>query len=242
MSFKGKVVIITGAGSGIGRATAKKLHSLGASLALCDISGKGLQETCELCDNESFTMIVDVSNSDQINDFVSQTVSKFQRIDHVFNNAGVNPTAIPLEDTTDEYWDKLMNTNVKGTFNMTRSTIPHLRSGASFVNVSSIMGVRGSARVAVYCATKWAIIGFSKSMALELGPRGIRTNVVAPGNIDTPTNTSVVDGPEAVKRSAEACSLGRLGTADEVADTVAFLFSDESRYMNGSVVELNGGL
>jgi len=181
MAFNSKVVIITGAGSGIGRATAIKLHSLGASLALCDISEKGLEETSSLCDKKPFYMIVDVGDNAQVTSFVSQVMSKLQRIDCIFNNAGVNPTAIPLEDTTDEYWDKLVNTNMKGTFNMTRATIPHIQAGAAYVNVSSIMGVKGSARISVYCATKWAIIGFSKSMALELGPKGIRTNVVAPG-------------------------------------------------------------
>jgi NAD(P)-dependent dehydrogenase (short-subunit alcohol dehydrogenase family) len=114
----------------------------------------------------------------------------------VFNCAGINPTSIPLEETTDEYWDKLVGVNLKGVFNVTRAVIPHLKRGASIVNVSSISGIRASAQQSVYCTTKYGLIGFSKCIALELGPRGIRTNVVAPGYIDTPTNAGIVKGGE----------------------------------------------
>jgi NAD(P)-dependent dehydrogenase (short-subunit alcohol dehydrogenase family) len=174
--------------------------------------------------------------------FVDDTVRKFGRLDGVFNCAGVNPTSIPLEDTTDEYWDKLVDTNLKGVFYVTRAAIPHMTSGSSFVNVSSISGSKPAALQSVYCATKFGLIGFSKSMALELGPRGIRTNVVAPGYIDTPSNIGVVEGGEAVERMRGGVALERLGTADEVAGVVAFLFSAEGRYCNGSVVEVDGGM
>jgi NAD(P)-dependent dehydrogenase (short-subunit alcohol dehydrogenase family) len=169
-------------------------------------------------------------------------IQKFGAIHHVFNCAGINPTSIPLEETTDEYWDRLVSVNLKGVFNVTRAVIPHLKSGASFVNVSSISGIRPSAQQAVYCTTKYGLIGFSKSMALELGPRGIRTNVVAPGYIDTPTNAGIVKGGEAVEKMVNGNALGRLGTPEEVADVVCFLFGEESRYMNGSVVEIDGGI
>lgn len=160
----------------------------------------------------------------------------------VFNCAGINPTSIPLEDTPDEYWDKLVNVNLKGVFNVTRAAIPHLKSGASFVNVSSISGIRGSAMQAVYCTTKFGLIGFSKSMALELGPKGIRVNCVAPGYIDTPTNAGIVKGGEAVERMRYGNALERLGTPEEVADVVAFLFGEGARYVNGSVVEIDGAI
>ena len=140
------------------------------------------------------------------------------------------------------YWDKLVNTNLKGVFNITRASIPHLTRGSTFVNVSSISGIRGSAQQAVYCTTKFGLIGFSKCMALELGPRGIRVNVVAPGYIDTPTNAGIVKGGEAVERMRNGNALGRLGTPEEVADVVAFLMGEESRYMNGSVLEIDGGI
>jgi NAD(P)-dependent dehydrogenase (short-subunit alcohol dehydrogenase family) len=177
-----------------------------------------------------------------VNNFIASVVRKHGHIDHIFNCAGVNPTTIPTAEITDAYWDKLINTNLKGTFNITRACIPHLQSGSSFVNVSSTCGLQPNAKFPVYCATKYAVIGFSKSIALELGPKGIRTNILAPGYIDTPTNASVVEGPESVARAADGVSLGRVGTPEEIADVVAFLFSEDSRYMNGSVVEVSGGL
>jgi NAD(P)-dependent dehydrogenase (short-subunit alcohol dehydrogenase family) len=185
---------------------------------------------------------VDVSSVQEVKKWIDSTINKFGAIHHVFNCAGVNPTSIPIEETTDEYWDKLVNTNLKGVFNVTRAVIPHLQSGASFVNVSSISGLRPTTQQSVYCTTKYGLIGFSKCMALELGPRGVRTNVVAPGCIDTPTNAGIVKGGDAIQEMRDGNALGRLGTPEEVADVVVFLFGDESRYMNGSVVEIDGAM
>lgn len=163
-------------------------------------------------------------------------------IDFVFNCAGVNPTSIPLEDTSDAYWDRLVTTNLKGVFLVTRACLPHLGRGSAIVNVSSISGLRGAALQSVYCTTKFGLIGMSKSLALELGPRGVRVNCVAPGYIDTPTNAGIVKGGEAVERMRTGNALGRLGEPEEVADVVAFLMGDEARYVNGAVVEIDGGL
>lgn len=169
-------------------------------------------------------------------------MSHYGKIDHVFNCAGINPTKFATEDVTDEYWDAMIATNLKGLFNMTRAAIPHLVSGSSFVNVSSISGTHAAAGFAVYCATKFGVIGFSQAIALELGPRGIRCNVIAPGYTDTPTNASVVAGPEAVEKNRLGVSLGRIGTPEEMGDVVAFLMSDGARYMNGAVVVVDGGV
>ncbi|KAK3045968.1 hypothetical protein LTR09_012511 [Extremus antarcticus] len=216
------------------------MASLGATLALCDINIDGLQATVDLCKGEDHLVeVADVSSSDACSNFVNSTVSSLGRLDLVFNCAGVNPTAYPLEDMTDVYFNKLVDTNLKGTFNITRAAIPHLKAGASIVNVSSIMGVSAAKHYAVYCATKWAVVGFTKAMALELGQKQIRINAVAPGYINTPTNAGVVAGE--VKAQEEKVAMGRMGQPEEVADVVAFLFSDESRYMNGSIVEITGG-
>ncbi|EME50033.1 hypothetical protein DOTSEDRAFT_50174 [Dothistroma septosporum NZE10] len=240
-AFTDRVCLVTGAASGIGRATAIKMASLGSTLALQDINSSGLTETSNLCGGTHYTSTFDVSSSTACNDFIAALISKFARLDHIFNCAGVNPTAYALEDTSDGYWDKLINTNLRGTYNITRAAIPVLQEGASIVNVSSIMGISVAANYAIYCATKWGIVGFTKAMALELGPRGIRVNAVAPGYIDTPTNAGVVAGPEAVAAQTRQVALGRMGTAEEVADVVAFLFGREARYMSGSVVEVTGG-
>jgi NAD(P)-dependent dehydrogenase (short-subunit alcohol dehydrogenase family) len=242
-SFQDKVILITGAGSGIGRATSIKLSNIGATLALTDINPDSLAETLSICrEGDHLTSSFDVGSTELCNTFMATIILKYSRLEHVFNCAGVNPTALPTDCVSDAYWDKLVNTNLRGLFNITRAAIPHLQSGASFVNVSSTAGLQATAGFAVYCATKFGIIGFSKCIALELGPKGIRTNVIAPGFINTPTNAGVVAGLEAVETMAKSVSMGRFGTAEEVADVVVFLFSEEARYMNGSVVEIHGGL
>ena len=157
--FDAKVCLITGAASGIGRATAQKMASLGARLALSDINLEGLKETNRLCGGQHLEKMFDVGSSEACNAFVSAVIDRLHGLDHVFNCAGVNPTAYALTDTTDEYYDKLMNTNVRGTYNITRAAMPHLQAGASIVNVSSVMGVTASAYYGIYCATKWAIVG-----------------------------------------------------------------------------------
>ena len=161
-SIDGKVCLITGAASGIGRAAARKMAGLGARLAICDISSKGLDETNSLCGGGHLAQVVDVSSSEACDDFVNTTVSYYSRLYYVFNCAGVNPTAYALTDTTDDYWDRLVNTNLKGTYAVTRAAIPHLPSGSSIVNVSSMMGVTVAANYAIYCTTKWGIVGFTK--------------------------------------------------------------------------------
>ncbi|KAI9148862.1 3-oxoacyl-[acyl-carrier-protein] reductase FabG [Paramyrothecium foliicola] len=246
-SFQGQVILITGAGSGIGRATSIKLAALGASLALSDINASSLEETIAQCTKDSLEQKhiyqqLDVGDSDKVNTHISTVIEQLGRIDHVFNCAGVNPTKVAIKSVTDDYFSKLVDTNIKGTFNITRASTPHLKSGASFVNVSSIAGIKPSAGTAVYSATKAAIIGFSKSLAMELGPRGIRVNVVAPGDIETPSNCAVVAGREALASAASKVALRRIGQPEEVADAVVFLFGPGSQYMNGSVVEINGGV
>lgn len=218
------------------------MSSLGASIALCDINLSALETLASSLPTPSLTQKVDVGSTSEVESFVAATISKFGRLDHVFNCAGVNPTSIPLEDTPDAYWDKLVNTNLKGVFLVTRTCLPHLSRGSSIVNVSSISGIRGSALQSVYCTTKFGLIGMSKSLAQEFGPRGIRVNCVAPGYIDTPSNAGIVKGGEAVERMRMGNALERLGTPEEVADVVAFLFGEEARYVNGAVLEIDGAV
>ncbi|KAI8957065.1 3-oxoacyl-reductase [Daldinia sp. FL1419] len=250
-SLSGKVILLTGAASGIGRGTAIKLHSLGAILAITDINEAGITETLALCagaggDNAGHhsTHALDVSNSAEVEQRVAEVVKSHGHIDHVFNCAGVNPIAMSLADTSEAYFDKLVGVNLKGMFNVTKATMPYVTApGGSYVNVSSISGWNPDVGTAVYCATKFGAIGFSKCVALELGPKGVRVNIVAPGYIDTPTNAGIVRGTaEARQRMEQGNALGRMGTPEDVAGVVAFLMSDEARYMNGSVVGVDGML
>jgi len=240
--LQGKVIIITGAASGIGRATARKLSKLGAYLALADIVDVPRQGIFAQGREHVLFIEVDVTSSENCTELAAAVLKNFGKIDHVFNCAGVNPTAYDLVDTTDEYFYKLINTNLFGTFALSRACVQHLKPGGTITNVSSILGTKGAPLMSVYSASKWGVIGFTKSLAMELGPKGIRVNAIAPGYIDTPTNSDVVEGEEAMKRSAAKVAMGRLGTPEEVANAVAWLMSDEARYVNGSVFEVNGGL
>lgn len=245
-SLKGKVVLITGAASGIGRATAIKLSKVGANLSLTDVNEAGLSETAALTDKSSDIIVaqLDVSDAARCELVVQETVQYFKRLDHVFNCAGINPTAYPILDLPAGYFDKLVDVNLKGVHNMTIAALPHMGEhvGCSFVNVSSCLGLKPEKEMAAYCATKYAVIGYSKALSMELGAKGVRVNIIAPGYIDTPTNASVIKGEAAIAQSAKAAALGRLGKADEVADLVAFLMSHEARYMTGSVVPVDGGM
>lgn len=228
--FEGKVCLITGAASGIGRATAQKMNNLGAHLSLGDIDSSGLEESERLCAASRGRTVVsraDVSDTASCRKFIDDTIQAYGRLDYVFNCAGVNPTAYPLTETTDEYWDKLVDTNLKGTYAITRAAIPHLVEsgpGSAIVNVSSIMGLTVAAEYAIYCATKFGIVGFTKAMAMEMGGKGVRVNAVCPGYIATPTNAGVLAGEKAVKEQEARVAMGRMGTPEEVADVVAFLF------------------
>ncbi|KAI1397708.1 3-oxoacyl-reductase [Hypoxylon fuscum] len=247
-SLAGKVILLTGAASGIGRGTAIKLHSLGAVLVVTDVNETGISETLQLCGgsdaNRHTSLVLDVSKSDDVEQRVAEVVAKYGHIDHVFNCAGVNPTSMPLTETSEAYFDKLVAVNLKGMYNMTKATIPHITTpGGSYVNISSISGLHASKGTAIYCATKYGVIGFSKCMALELGPKGVRVNIVAPGYIDTPSNAGIVKGTAEARSSMEqGNALGRMGRPDDIAGVVTFLMSDEARYMNGSVVEVDGML
>ncbi|KAJ5289282.1 uncharacterized protein N7443_009535 [Penicillium atrosanguineum] len=239
--FSGQVILITGAASGIGFATAKVLLSSNATLALCDINIKPLQ-TLGINEDRCRIHELDVRSSFQTKKTIASVVRNFGRINHLFNCAGVNPQEYQLTDTTDEYWSKIMDTNVRGTYLMTRAVIPHLHAGSSIVNVSSIAGSRAMAHWAIYNTSKFGIVGFSKSMSLELGPKQIRVNMVAPGFILTSTIIAVTTGDDAVKEIGERmCAMRRFGTVEEVADVVLFLMSNAARYVNGSVVDVDGG-
>ncbi|KAI1451291.1 NAD(P)-binding protein [Annulohypoxylon moriforme] len=245
----GKRIIITGAARGIGRATAVELAKLGACVGLSDLDESDLLDAVAECESVSdpfkqqhMAYTLDVSSFDGCDRFATAFVDKYKSIDHVFNCAGINPTKTGIESTTKEYWQKLIDVNLSGTFAMTRACVPHMKEGSSIVNMASTCGIYPTAELSAYCATKHAVVGFSKCLALELGPKGIRVNIVAPGTINTPSNVSVRAGAAEMESMSSTIALRRFGTASEVAKVVVFLFSSDSQYMNGSVVEINGGI
>ncbi|GKZ20537.1 hypothetical protein AbraIFM66951_005862 [Aspergillus brasiliensis] len=243
VSLKDRIIIITGAASGIGRAVAMKLDLLGAVLALCDIQEGSLHDTKnQLTATVHDAYRCDVSSSAACNAVAKAVHAKHGRIDGVFNCAGINPSNINLEDTDDAYIERIMGVNLIGTAYMSRACIPYLAPGSCIVNVASDRGLRGAAGMSLYCAAKFGIVGFTKSLALELGGRSIRVNAVAPGPIDTPTMLGNVMGGDFNTQAMQRIGLHRLGMPGEVANVVAFLFSDESSFVNGAVFEVHGGL
>lgn len=245
--FKGKVALITGGVSGIGLATLRRLVAEGARVAVCDINAAaGAEVVQSLHPGTVVFTACDVTDEAQVGRFVAQAVAAFGRLDVVFNNAGMLVSA-PLTDIAPEVWDRAFAVNVRGAYLVCRQAIPLLRAagGGAIINMASLAGLRGMPGLTLYSATKAALIGLSKTLALELAADRIRVNALCPGWIDTQFNQAVVDtlgGPEAVALAVAAgIPLGRMGTAEEVAAMVAYLASDEASFVTGQHMSINGG-
>jgi 3-oxoacyl-[acyl-carrier protein] reductase len=243
--LEGKVALITGASKGIGRKIAEKFVEQGAHVAFTYLSSV---EKGEALENELQTGGVkvkgyrsDASNFAEAEKLIEAIVADFGTLDIVVNNAGITKDGL-LMRMTEENWDDVLNINLKSIFNVTKaaSKIMMKNRQGVFVNMSSVVGVQGNAGQANYAASKAGIIGFSKSIAKELGSRNIRTNVVAPGFIRTEM-TDVLD-PKVVEGWAQAIPLKRAGEPEDVANVCVFLASDMSAYVNGQVLSVCGGM
>lgn len=244
MRLKDKVAIITGAGRGIGKATAIKFAREGAKLLICDLNEADLAEAAREIGEiggEVITMKVDVTDRKQVDEMVSKAVEVFGRLDILVNNAGITADA-QLHKMTEEQWDRVINVNLKGVFNCARAAVHVMREQGSGVilNASSVVGLYGNFGQTNYAATKWGVIGMTKSWAKELGRKGIRVNAVAPGFILTPMTEKM---PEKVlNMMEEKTPIGRLGTPEDVANAYAFLASDEASFITGAVLSVDGGI
>jgi 3-oxoacyl-[acyl-carrier protein] reductase len=244
MKLRGKVAVITGAAQGIGYATARKFLDEGAAVALVDRSAEAVQAArASLKVNgeviESF--VVDVTRRDQLEEMVGQVRSRFGRIDILVNNAGITQDA-RIQNMTDEQFDRVIDVNLKGTYNSSKAVLSGMLEQGSGVilNASSVVGIYGNFGQTNYAASKFGVIGFVKTWARELGPKGIRCNAVCPGFIATHILESI---PQRVlTQLTERVPLRRLGRPEEVANVYAFLASDEASYINGAVIEVAGGL
>ncbi len=243
--LKGKTAIVTGSGRGIGKAIAIKLASLGANVVINDIPQS---EDADITCNEIKAMGVgsicikgDVRNIDDVKNLVDETVKEFGSIDIFVNNAGVTRDGLMLR-MSEEDWDLVMDINLKGAFNCIKTVArPMMKSkGGSIINITSVVGVMGNAGQANYSASKAGLIGLTKTTAKEFSSRGIRCNAVAPGFIESAMTDKL---PEDVKEKYfDAIPLGKFGTVENIADTVAFLASDMSSYITGQVLCVDGGL
>lgn len=243
--LKGKTAIITGSGRGIGKAIALKLASLGANIVINDIPSSDYADAaCEEIKAMGVDSIVvkgDVRNSDDVGELIKTTLDKFGKIDIFVNNAGVTRDGLMLRMTEDD-WDLVMDINLKGAFNCTKAVArPMMKQrGGAIINIASVVGVMGNAGQANYSASKAGLIGLTKTTAKEFASRGVRCNAVAPGFIASDMTDKLSD--EVKKQYFDAIPLGDFGKTSDVADVVAFLASDMSKYVTGQVINVDGGL
>ncbi len=240
-----KVVLVTGGTRGIGKKVAERFAKEGYNLVLNYVSENtdtnALKENFKEYGNEVLILKADVSKFDECENLVKEAIAKFGKIDVLVNNAGITKDGL-IAMMKEDAFDRVIDINLKGTFNMTRNVVPYMmkKRCGNIVNISSVVGVIGNAGQSNYAASKAGIIGFTKSLAKELSARNIRVNAVAPGFIDTDMTSVLTDK---VKENIYAqIPLKRMGEAKEVANVVYFLSDDESSYITGQVINVDGGM
>ena len=240
MRFTGKVAIITGAASGIGLATARRLAAEGASIVIADLNGDKARDAAASVQGTTKNSVIgiacDVSNEMQVETTVAETLRQFNGLDVVVNNAGLMIFK-PLEQQTGEDWRRVLNVDLLGAFFFTKQAFLHMRRGGSIINVSSIHAVETTPLVSAYAAAKAAVVSLTRSSSLEGQAKGIRVNAILPGAVDTPMlweNPNVKSGLEQIDR-------GVLGKPEDIAAAIAFLAADESEFVRGSSVIVDGG-
>lgn len=244
MRFDGKVVLVTGAAQGIGKATALKFASEGAKLVLCDVRLESLNEISEELKAIStvfLTYAVNVVDRAQIQVMITDVVSKFGKIDVLVNNAGITSDNQLLKMPEDDF-DKVIAVNLKGVYNCTQLVAPVMVENKSGVilNASSVVGIYGNFGQTNYAATKWGVIGMTKTWAKELGKKGIRVVAVAPGFIGTPMVKKMPE--KVIEMMQDKSPLKRLGTPEDIANAYAFLASDDALFITGTVLSVDGGV
>ena len=242
--LKDKVAVVTGGGRGIGKEIALLFAKNGADLAICDVNADVLsaaQAEVEKTGRKAMTGAVDVTKSDQVESFVQKTLDKFGKIDILINNAGITRDGL-LVRMSESDWDMVLDVNLKGAFLCTKavSKIMMKQRDGKIVNIASIIGIMGNAGQANYAASKGGLIALTKTVAKELASRNIRANAIAPGFIETDMTAKLSE--EVKSEMLKHIPLGRLGTAQDVANLALFLVSDSSAYITGQVVQIDGGM
>ena len=247
---KDRIAIVTGAGSGIGEASAIRLAEEGAKVICADINLESATKTAQQITAAGFIAegyAIDIADSQACTALVSHAVSKYGAIDILVNNAGVNLPGV-FHEVTNETIDRTLNVNVKGAMYLTRAALPYMlkNSRGSIVNMSSVNGLVSEPYLSVYSASKGATVMFTRGIALDYAKTGIRCNAICPGWVDTPINhahAKMLGGLDHVYKTIDSFQpIGRPGTSREIANVVLFLASDESSFMTGSIVSADGGM
>ena len=247
MQFKNESVIITGASSGIGRATALEFAQRGAKLVLSDVNVEQGQATVQLITDrggEAIFIKTDVTSDQEVQQLIEHCLKTYGSLDHMINNAGIARDLCYFDQITNEHWDKIIAVNQTGVFYCMRAALKVMttqRKG-SIVNTASAAGIRAAARMAAYSASKHAVVGMTRTAALEYGKYNIRINAVCPTVINTPMGKGYISGNKELEEVLlRAVPLRRFGAPEEVAKTICWLCSDDASYLNGVALPIDGG-
>jgi NAD(P)-dependent dehydrogenase (short-subunit alcohol dehydrogenase family) len=244
--LEGKVAIVTGAGTGIGRACALAMAREGARLALAGRRRETLQDLAREIGDSVIAIAADVSKKADIENLVARVVAEFGSINVLLNNAGVLHIG-NVEQITEEQWDETFNINIRGLWLLSRAVLPYMRKarGGSIINVASVLGLNGARSRASYAPSKGAVVLLTKCMAIDHGPENIRVNAICPSFVETDLTAAVLSAapdPQAVRRERIAAHpIGRLGKPEDIAGLAVYLASDESSWVTGSVFAVDGG-
>jgi NAD(P)-dependent dehydrogenase (short-subunit alcohol dehydrogenase family) len=246
--IKGKVAIVTGAGGGVGKAISKRLSSEGCKVIMLGRDRTKLQKAATEIGNKKNTMtvIADITKEAEVLSALDQTINSFDKIDILINNAGIINDPTPFHEMSEDQWDDLVKTNLFGMFRMTKAVIPVMmeNGGGSIVNISSVLGIRSIPRVplSVYAVTKAGVIMFTRSIAVEYGQYKIRCNCVAPSTIRSSIIEPYLQDEEAKKVLESTFPLRVIGEPEDISGAVAYLCSDDSKWVTGTIMMVDGGL
>ena len=249
LSLEGKVAVISGAASGIGRGISMRLSELGAAIVLFDIDQqKGAEAASEIIrqGGEAFFIVGDVRSSHDCNRAIAETIQKYGKIDILCNNAGV-AIRKTVESLSEEEWDLALNVTLKSVFLLSREVVPHMMrfGGGSIINTASGWGLKGGPQAAAYCAAKGGVVNLTRAMAIDHGKHNIRVNCVCPGDVDTPMLRSecaqLGQKSDLFMKEAAARPIARVGTPEDVANAVLFLVSGMAEWVTGTCLVVDGG-